>query len=139
MVYTDAGEDLIASCAACGYAANMEKATSRLAPVEDLEPTGDGKPELVHTPGKAAIADVAAFFEISPAARHQDRGIHGRSSVAKHGEMEAVVAFLRGDHSVNETKLMALDRRGADCAPCTPRNSRPAFRRPGGLSSARSA
>ncbi|HTW47626.1 MAG TPA: proline--tRNA ligase, partial [Acidobacteriaceae bacterium] len=33
MVYSDAGEDLIASCAACGYAANMEKATSRLAPV----------------------------------------------------------------------------------------------------------
>ncbi|MGC1919891.1 MAG: proline--tRNA ligase, partial [Acidobacteriaceae bacterium] len=32
MVYTDAGEDLIASCAACGYAANVEKATSQLPP-----------------------------------------------------------------------------------------------------------
>ena len=32
MVYTEAGEDLIASCAPCGYAANMEKATSQLAP-----------------------------------------------------------------------------------------------------------
>ncbi len=30
MVYTDAGEDLIASCPVCGYAANLEKATSRL-------------------------------------------------------------------------------------------------------------
>src|ERR1700757_876978 len=49
MVYTDAGEDLIASCAQCGYAANMEKATSRLAPVEDLAASGDGAPELVHT------------------------------------------------------------------------------------------
>jgi len=56
MVYTDAGEDLIASCAKCGYAANMEKATSRLEPINELAPTGDGKPELVHTPGKAAIA-----------------------------------------------------------------------------------
>ena len=36
MVYADAGEDLIASCPACNYAANMEKATSRLPPVEDL-------------------------------------------------------------------------------------------------------
>ena len=35
MVYTDAGEDLIASSAS-GYAANLEKATSKLAPVEDL-------------------------------------------------------------------------------------------------------
>ncbi len=37
MVYTDAGEDLIASCPVCGYAANLEKATSRLEPVD-----GDG-------------------------------------------------------------------------------------------------
>src|SRR6202020_1868110 len=45
MVYTEAGEDLIASCAECHYAANIEKAASRLAPIEDLAPTGDGKPE----------------------------------------------------------------------------------------------
>src|SRR3954453_19442459 len=49
MVYTDAGEDLIASSSS-GYAANIEKAISRLTPVEDLAPTGDGQPELVHTP-----------------------------------------------------------------------------------------
>src|SRR6202012_27695 len=46
MVYTDAGEDLIASCASCGYAANMEKATSRLAQVREMDPTGDVLPEL---------------------------------------------------------------------------------------------
>ncbi len=65
MVYTDAGEDLIASCPVCGYAANLEKATSLLAPVTEMEPTGDGKPELVHTPNCAAIADVAAFFKMA--------------------------------------------------------------------------
>ncbi len=107
MVYTDAGEDLIASCPACGYAANLEKATSRLLPVEDLEPTGDGQPELVHTPGKAAIADVAEFFQIRPA---QDikcvaymaevRDAQGKSN------WQPIAAFLRGDHSVNETKLL---------------------------------
>src|SRR5208337_2241577 len=43
MVYTDAGEDLVASCE-CGYAANLEKATSRLEPVEDYPPVQDGKP-----------------------------------------------------------------------------------------------
>src|SRR5580700_9136557 len=36
MVYTDAGEDLIASCPVCGYAANIEKATSLLAPAVEM-------------------------------------------------------------------------------------------------------
>src|ERR1700691_6732498 len=66
MVYTDAGEDLIASCPACGYAANMEKARSRLDPGAELEPTGD-KPEEIHTPGMGAIADIGAFLKMSPA------------------------------------------------------------------------
>ena len=108
MVYTDAGEDLIASCPKCGYAANLEKAASHLDPVIEMEPTGDGKPELVHTPGCAAIADVAAFFKISPASDIKcvaymalKRGATGRPD-SWHG----VAAFLRGDHQVNETKLM---------------------------------
>src|SRR6202167_1458292 len=53
MVYADAGEDLIASCPTCGYAANMEKATSQLPAVENLP--GDGAMELVHTPGRRTI------------------------------------------------------------------------------------
>src|SRR5947208_3008332 len=51
MVFTNAGEDLVAHCPSCNYAANLEKATSKLPPVQDLAPTTDGKPELVHTPG----------------------------------------------------------------------------------------
>ena len=35
MVASDAGEDWVASCGACGYAANVEKATSQLAAVAD--------------------------------------------------------------------------------------------------------
>src|SRR5258708_39231769 len=66
MVYTDAGEDLIASCPVCGYAANLEKATSRLEPVAEMEATVDGTPELVHTPGCAAMSAVAEVFQISP-------------------------------------------------------------------------
>ena len=110
MVYTEAGEDLIASCPACGYAANLEKATSRLDPVKEMEPTGDGKPELVSTPGCAAIADVAAFFKISPAsdikcvAYMAERGFTGEG----HETWLPVAVFLRGDHQVNETKLLGL-------------------------------
>jgi prolyl-tRNA synthetase len=108
MVYTDAGEDLIASCPVCGYAANLEKATSRLDPIVEMEQTGDGMPESVFTPGCGAIADVAAFFKISPASDIKcvaymalKRGMAGKPD-AWHG----VAVFLRGDHQVNETKLL---------------------------------
>jgi prolyl-tRNA synthetase len=108
MVYTDAGEDLIVSCPRCGYAANLEKAISKLDPVEEMQPTGDGTPELVHTPGCAAISDVAEFFRISPASDIKcvaymvlKRGAGGAKDTW-HG----VAAFLRGDHQVNETKLL---------------------------------
>ena len=109
MVYTDAGEDLIASCPVCGYAANTEKAISVLDAVTEMTPTGDGLPELVHTPGCAAISDVAEFFRISPASDIKcvaymalKRGSKGVPD-AWHG----LAAFLRGDHQVNETKLMS--------------------------------
>jgi prolyl-tRNA synthetase len=101
MVYTDAGEDLIASCAACGYAANMEKATSRLSPVKEMEPTGDGTPELVSTPGQASIVDVTKFFDIESSS-----DIKCVAYMALFHDWQPVVAFLRGDHEVNETKLL---------------------------------
>ena len=111
MVYTDAGEDLVASCGSCGYAANIEKATSRLEPVEELAPTGDGKPELVHTPGKGAIADVSEFLSVKP---YQDikavaymATLHA-ADAKDTPKAQAVAVFLRGDHTVNETKLLGL-------------------------------
>jgi len=109
MVYTDAGEDLIASCAVCGYASNMEKATSRLAEITELEPTGDGMPELVYTPGKASIADVAEFFKISPAQDIKCVAYMGTRNLRDGKKVEVpVIAFLRGDHMVNETKLNSV-------------------------------
>jgi len=106
MVYTDAGEDLIASCPTCGYAANLEKATSRLEPIEDLTATGDGTPELVHTPGKASIADVTEFFGIQASQDIKCVAFMGLSTAAE--PLRPVVAFLRGDHQVNETKLNSI-------------------------------
>src|ERR1700723_1347661 len=105
MVYTDAGEDLIASCAECHYAANIEKAASRLAPVEDLAPTGDGKPERIHTPGKAAIADIVAFLNMLP--QHDIKAL-AYMALAKDGKWKPLAVFLRGDHSVNEAKLFGI-------------------------------
>ena len=62
MVRTRAGEDQIVSCDGCNYAANMEKATSKLWPEEDLAAEGDGKPLEVHTPGQKTIEEVAKFL-----------------------------------------------------------------------------
>jgi prolyl-tRNA synthetase len=108
MVYTDAGEDLIASCPVCGYAANTEKATSLLEPVAELEPTGDGKPELVSTPGMGAIADIAKFFNMAESSDIKCVAYmalkHGANG--KPDSWHGVAAFLRGDHQVNETKLL---------------------------------
>jgi prolyl-tRNA synthetase len=111
MVYTEAGEDLIASCPLCGYAANMEKATSKLPPALDLETSGDGKPELVHTPGQKTIEDVAAFLKVQ-----QDQQMKTMAYMASFPSADKniapklvpVVVFLRGDHQVNEAKLNSV-------------------------------
>src|SRR5205809_621549 len=60
MVMADAGEDMVVSCSKCGYAANLEKASSKLDPVEDLP--GEGMPEEVHTPGMRTIEEVSKFL-----------------------------------------------------------------------------
>ena len=107
MVYTDAGEDLIVSCPLCGYAANLEKATSKLAPVTELEPTAD-KPEEIHTPGMGAIADIAAFLKMSEANDIKCVAYMAlkRAEAGKPDSWHPLAAFLRGDHQVNETKLL---------------------------------
>ncbi len=110
MVYTDAGEDLIASCGQCGYAANLEKATSQLPAAEDIVATGDGKPERVHTPGMGSIADVTAFLKVTAT---QDIKCLAYMAEQRDGDKSAwmpVAVFLRGDHQVNETKLLTLLR-----------------------------
>jgi len=111
MVYTEAGEDLIASCAECGYAANVEKASSQLVPVEDLP--GDAPPELVHTPGMGAIADVTAFLNVSASQDIKCVAYMAEKRDDAHQSVWVPVAvFLRGDHTVNETKLLGLLRAG---------------------------
>jgi prolyl-tRNA synthetase len=132
MVYTDAGEDLIASSAS-GYAANLEKATSQLAPVEDLAPTGDGTPELVHTPGFRTTDEVGAFLNLVP--QHQIKTMAyivdlPASDHAKLGKSRSVIVFLRGDHSLNEAKLLAVA--GGELRPMTPEELTATFNAPAG-------
>jgi len=109
MVYTDAGEDLIASCPVCGYAANTEKAVSRLDPLVELEATGDGKPEEIHTPGMGAIAEISAFLKMQPANDIKCVAYMATYMFADgSSHLLPVATFLRGDHQINETRLLSL-------------------------------
>jgi prolyl-tRNA synthetase len=97
---TDAGEDLIASCANCGYAANLEKATSRLASISDGSNTN--VPEEFPTPGVRTIEDLTTF----PGGAAADRQIKSLVYVATiNNDPQPVLVLLRGDHQLHETKL----------------------------------
>jgi prolyl-tRNA synthetase len=107
MVRTPAGEDLIVSCEKCNYAANLEKAASKLEAVEDLKPEGDGKPLLAHTPGQKTIEDVARFLGVSPKNKIKTLALMANEVDRKTGKAKprAVILLLRGDHQMNEAKL----------------------------------
>jgi prolyl-tRNA synthetase len=109
MVRTPAGEDQIVSCDACNYAANMEKAASKLELVEDLWPEGDGKPLEVHTPGQKTIEDVARFLGVSPKNKIKTLALMADEKDKKTGKVKsrAIVVLMRGDHQLNEAKLNA--------------------------------
>jgi prolyl-tRNA synthetase len=135
MVSTDAGEDFVVSCANCGYAANLEKATSKLAPVEDLPPSGNGEPELVHTPEQKTIEDVARFLGVSPAHTIKTLAyMMTECTNAKTDEMQtrALVVLMRGNHMLNEAKLSAAIA-GKEYRPMQEEEIREVFHSPAGF------
>jgi len=109
MVRTPAGEDRIVSCDGCDYAANMEKATSKVEAVADLAAEGDGKPLEVHTPGQKTIEDVARFLGVSPKNKIKTLAYMADEKDAKTGKTKsrAIVVLMRGDHQLNEAKFNA--------------------------------
>jgi prolyl-tRNA synthetase len=109
MVRTPAGEDQIVSCDACHYAANLEKAISKLDAVEDLKPEGDGTPLEVHTPGQKTIEDVAKFLGVSPKNEIKTLALMADEKDEKTGNLKSrpIVVLMRGDNQLNEAKLNA--------------------------------
>jgi prolyl-tRNA synthetase len=97
---TDAGEDLIATCDNCGYAANLEKATSRLARITDF--LGPNEPEEFPTPGVRTIEDLTTFPG-GAAAENQIKSLVYVATI--NGESGAALVLMRGDHQLHETKL----------------------------------
>lgn len=104
MVYTNAGEDLVASCPKCGYAANTEKALSRIPAIVDENP--DAKIEKFPTPNVRTIEDLVNF-EGGAAADRQIKTLVFTviSEKDKKETTQTLLALLRGDHPLNEAKL----------------------------------
>jgi len=102
MALTAAGEDKVARCPACSYAANTERCECPPPGARAEEPTGMKE---VPTPGAATIEQVAEFLKVEPA-RLVKTLIY---TVTGAGEKKRTVAVLiRGDHQVNESKLARL-------------------------------
>ncbi len=97
MSVTDAGEDWLVECTACGYAANLERAEAAELPAAD---PSDPPAELaeVHTPDQRTIDEVCGFLKRTP-----DRMI--KTLVYVDQEDTPLVALVRGDHEINESKL----------------------------------
>lgn len=92
----DAGEDFVIHCPACGYAANVEKATSALPAVEDRELLD--APERFDTPGVRTIEDLDVRFGYA--------GNRQVKTLVYVVDDQLTLVLLRGDHALVEQKLV---------------------------------
>jgi prolyl-tRNA synthetase len=96
MAPSPAGEDEVALCDACGYAANVELAGS----VPKTPNFPDWKNEEVSTPEKRTIDEVSRFLKVSP-----DLLLKSILVISDNGP---VLALVRGDQTLHEKKLMKI-------------------------------
>jgi len=99
------GEDDIVRCPDCGYAANIEKASSGLAPVDPAVDAAAAlpAPQPFDTPGVRTIEDLASGYD-APADRQIKTLVYVLDGVL-------TLILLRGDHALEEQKL--IDATGA--------------------------
>src|SRR5882762_4662877 len=133
MVKTGAGEDLVATCNKCNYAANLEKAVSKLDHIDDLASESDGNPLEVHTPGQKTIEEVARFLGVSPKNKIKTLALMAEETVTGEAKpkLRPIIVFVRGDHQMNEAKLGALIG-GIEVRPMTAEEIEPLFHSPAG-------
>ncbi|WP_346937435.1 proline--tRNA ligase [Clostridium sp.] len=94
MVKSDIGEDEIAFCTRCNYAANTEKATSKL---EEVEREVEQELKKTETPNVRTIEELVAFFNTN------DKKF-AKTLIYK-ADDKVVGVMVRGDRSLNETKV----------------------------------
>ena len=102
MVLTDTGEDAVASCNKCKYAANVERAETK---IQGSGVRGQGseneKPlEKVSTPGMKTVQEVSGFLKTTPQKLIK--------TMIYDSDKGVVAALVRGDYELNEAKLKRL-------------------------------
>ena len=97
MVPSSAGEDVLAVCDSCGYAANLEVAKGIPDPIPE---SPFKKRKKVHTPNVKSVEEVSAFLGVSPS-------LIVKSLVYMAGD-DPYLVLIRGDHDVNEAKLSSV-------------------------------
>lgn len=98
MVKSAAGEDTVAYCESCGYAANVEVATSRVRVRERV--SDDKNVYEIHTPNVKSIDELCEFLKI-------EETVCAKSRVYIY-DGKAVLILMQGNDEVNETKLEKL-------------------------------
>ena len=99
MLLNEVGEDSIVLCSECDYRANMEAAVNI---VEKVSSGAGSALEYIATPGCKTIEEVCDYFKVDVSAACK------AVVYQKNSDDTYVVAFVRGDYSVNETKLRNL-------------------------------
>jgi prolyl-tRNA synthetase len=97
MVPADSGENEVAYCESCSYAANIEKASSRARPAEPVPPAAAG-PEKFATPGVVTIEALAQ-------PPHGVAALRQIKTLVYLAQDKPALILLRGDHQLNEAKL----------------------------------
>jgi len=97
MVPANNGEDRIVHCAACGYAANLERAETGRAAGAAPPAAGPGRPEKVHTPSATSIEQVSRMLRCQP-----QQMIKTLIYVA---DGQPLAVLIRGDHEANQAKI----------------------------------
>lgn len=101
MALSDVGESEIVYCDACGYAADVEKATTQL---EEISTEEEQALTLVHTPNQKTIEEISRFLNISAKSTAKTILYHDYQNE------RLIAAVVRGDREINEVKLVnALD------------------------------
>jgi len=98
MCPSSAGEDLVATCPNCGYAANLEKAISALPPITDPPGEPGAAPGRLDTPGVRTIEQLATDYGLAA-----DRQIKTLIEVV---DGKLTLVLLRGDHPLSDQKLI---------------------------------
>ena len=98
MVKSPVGEDGIAYCDGCGYAANYEKAECIPQAAESVE--GDFDIEKIHTPNVHTIEELVEFMGA--------KAYNFAKTIIYKADDKYVAAMVRGDREVNEVKLKNL-------------------------------